>query len=398
MRKKQERPDESHAYARDYKGKLRHKVFDTKWKAEAWKAEMAKEREAIRSGKALPKQHYVTVKKFSVLWLQEQMKENTTPTVKAYERNLRNHVLPFLGDRKMSELNHLEIETYLDEVQEKHGLSNATRNRIRALLSSMWTKAKKLRVVETHPFDMIEEKKENPAAAVTIWSVDEAQKYLEEASRSSWPFYLFVQLSLNTGMRKCEMIALQLKHIFLEQGAILVEQIFEQETSEVVPRTKSDGLKDVVKVKYVGINPTLKAVLREHFRRNPDARPDDFLLSQNGDLIKPRRLTQIHTRLCQRAGIRHARIHDIRHLNATLLKRSTGSLETVQANHGHSNPKTTQIYTHEGPEDAAMRLKGFKPFRHLNVSDVSEMCPEAEKTSKMADSRKLIVLNKRGRK
>lgn len=398
MTKQQSDKPKIHAYARDHKGKLKHKTFDVEWKAEAWKSEIAKEREAVKSGKALPKNHDVTLQKFSIFWLQEQMKTNTTPTVNAYERNLRVHILPFIGQRKMSELHHLELETFLDEVQEKHGLSNATRNRLRACLSSMWTKAKKLRVVDVHPFDMIEEKKENPAAAVTIWSVDEAKKYLETASGVNWSFYLFVQLSLNTGMRKCEMLALQKKHVFLEQGAILVEQIYEQETDKIVPRTKSEGLKKVVKVKYVGINPTLRIAFQEFFANNPSIGPESYLVAKDGIPIKPRYLTTLHTRVCERAGIRHSRIHDMRHLAATLMKRATGSLTAVQENHGHSTPMTTKTYTHEGPEDAAARLKGFNPFVHHvvtpNVSDVSEMCPDTQKQPISAHNSKVIEFKK----
>jgi integrase len=368
------------AYARDHEGKLRHRQFATEQQAAHWKEEMAQERKAIKEGRALPKKENVILADFSRLWLQAKMKETTTSTVQGYANQLRIHVLPFIGEKKMSELHQLQLESLLDTVQADHGLSNAMRNRIRAMLSSMWNDARKLRVVASNPFELIEQKKENPAAAVTIWTLEEARKYLEAARELGWEEYVFAQVNLNTGTRKGETIAIQVKHVHLVERAIRIEQIFDPSVRQIVARTKSDGQRKVLKIKYVGINDTLYKVLKEHFKRNPALGPDDFIVTFQGRQMMPEAANRMNNRIIAHAGIRHARVHDNRHLAGSLMKQALGDIHAVKENLGHSTVTTTERYVHAGLEDAARRGARFNPFDH--VSRVSETCRRGGKTRK----------------
>src|SRR5262249_48852702 len=50
--------------------------------------------------------------------------------------------------------------------------------------------------------------------------------------------------------------------------------------------------------------------------------------------------------ICQRAGIKNLRIHDLRHSYASVLVSAGFSLPVIGAMLGHSNPVTTARYAH----------------------------------------------------
>jgi integrase len=81
-----------------------------------------------------------------------------------------------------------------------------------------------------------------------------------------------------------------------------------------------------------------------------------------GTPIEPRNLNRHLDRLCERAGVRRIRFHDLRHSCATILYDLGVPIEQIQDVLGHSSPTITKtIYveaTRKVQQDAVDRL-GF---------------------------------------
>jgi integrase len=354
------------AYARDPSGRLLHRVFTRAKDSEEWKAEIRRERERAKAGLESPSKTTLLFGDYIHYWIQELAKKRPISTVDDYGRKLRLHVLRYseIAESPVSSLRQADFSLLLDHIQANHGLDNATRNRVRSILHKVYVDAVRDGVAKFNPITPIEIKKENPHAAVTLWTPEQAQIYLEGIREYRWDFYVLIQGYLNTGARKAELIPLREEHVDLEQRVIEISWILEQASGEIVQRTKSDGQKKVLKVKYVGISDTLAEVLEEHFRRRGKRDPKAFVFTDRGQLFKPRLITQIHTRMCARLGLPHCRIHDLRHLLASLLQKATGNIYAVKEQLGHSSVKTTERYIHSGKEEAAHRIAGFSPFSH----------------------------------
>lgn len=66
-----------------------------------------------------------------------------------------------------------------------------------------------------------------------------------------------------------------------------------------------------------------------------------------GRMLRPDYVSVWFPRLCERAGIRRLRFHDLRHTHSTLLAQAGHSMQLVAARMGHSTIQTTaNIYSH----------------------------------------------------
>lgn len=64
-------------------------------------------------------------------------------------------------------------------------------------------------------------------------------------------------------------------------------------------------------------------------------------------MLRPDYVSVWFPRLCERAGIRRLRFHDLRHTHSTLLAQAGHSMQLVAARMGHSTIATTaNIYSH----------------------------------------------------
>ena len=69
--------------------------------------------------------------------------------------------------------------------------------------------------------------------------------------------------------------------------------------------------------------------------------------TEDGDLVHPTTLNRLFDKLSREAGLRHIRVHDLRHGYATLALRAGVNPKVVQQRLGHSSISVTMdIYSH----------------------------------------------------
>ena len=80
----------------------------------------------------------------------------------------------------------------------------------------------------------------------------------------------------------------------------------------------------------------------------------------HGEPIQPANINKLFGTLCDEAGVRRIRFHDLRHSCATLLYELGVPIENIQDILGHSSPVITKVLYVGGSEkvqrDAAERL------------------------------------------
>jgi integrase len=325
-------------------GKRFEKVFTRKQDADEWYAEMRREKERVEGG--LSKQPVeVLVKDFAAQWL-ERRKANGKPLSSwtTDEQRMRLYVLPQFGSRQLSKISTREWEDFMDDLVSSETISAATRNRIRSLASKMYNDAIRMEIVISNPVRVIPKLKESMNAWDYWHTSDEALSYLAASEAECLGFQIFAYFALNTGTRVGEILALKWADINLAHRRLHIAKVYEEVSGSVCERTKGHC------ARWLGLNDPLYEFLLKAKNQRGKSKPDDFLvIDSKGKQFDQHEIRRTHWRVCERAGVREIRVHDLRHTYASHYIMNGGGLAELQMLLGHSTPQMTQKYAHLAP-------------------------------------------------
>lgn len=251
------------------------------------------------------------------------------PHKKSYaddESRLRNHLIPVLGHYPMIEITVAMLSKLLADLSAS-GLSNATINRIRALLSSIFNMTIDHDLIEVNPIGRVKKYKEN----------NQIERYLSDAELPSLMLVLthpehhairnktivaIIKFLLLTGVRKREAMDMQWSDVDFTKSTWLL-------------KFNKSG-----KARHIALNTDAMAIL------NTMPKISTYIFA-NPETGKPYNdIRKTFDKVMQCAGISNMRIHDLRHNFASLAVNSGESLFVVQKLLGHASPQTTQRYAH----------------------------------------------------
>lgn len=181
---------------------------------------------------------------------------------------------------------------------------------------------------QKNKFKYIPYAKKNQKLPIVL-SVDEIQKMFSVCENLKHKVIL--ALLYSCGLRVSELINLKWDHI--DRSRMIINII------------QAKGNKD----RQVGLNDKLIKILTDYYR---EYKPKEYILNgqfPNKELrYSERSVGEVVKQLATKAAIDNKRVytHLIRHCHATHLLENGTDLSIIQKLLGHSNIKTTQIYTH----------------------------------------------------
>lgn len=239
-------------------------------------------------------------------------------------RNWRLHLAPALEYRPVADVTHDEMEKLHGKIGEGSGKTNA--NRCIALASKLFSLALKWNLREgANPVKGVERFRE--VRRRRYLSADELARLggaLADAERlqTEMPSAIAaIRLLVFLGARRGEVLALEWDHLDFARG---VAELPDSKTGAKTLPLNAPAL-DVL----ANLPRTSRYVI-------PGAEPGRPLAG----LFHPWR------RICKRAGITGARLHDLRHSFAAVAVSAGASLPVIGAVLGHSSPSTTARYAH----------------------------------------------------
>lgn len=140
-------------------------------------------------------------------------------------------------------------------------------------------------------------------------------------------------LFLNCGLRKSELINLDVDDIIEDKNKTFIRIIRKGNKEKLIP-----------------VNDTAKQTLKEYLAiRN--SKNKALFLSKYDKRISSSNLHDIFHKYVNIANLKGYSIHKLRHTAATHIYRNTRDLRVIQELLGHEDIKTTQIYTHVDKQD-----------------------------------------------
>ena len=169
-------------------------------------------------------------------------------------------------------------------------------------------------------------------------------------------FELEMNLALFYGFRRSELLGLRFSVIDFDNNTILVNtKITSSEKEKLVPKQK---MKNDSSYRIMPLLDSIKKLIiqrmerikkdKHFFKSIYTKKWKGFVcVGENGELIKPDRVTRTFRKLINECGLKKIRLHDLRHSCATLLYEQDIQLKDIQMWLGHSDIKTTaNIYSH----------------------------------------------------
>lgn len=290
----------------------------------------------------------LTVAMFLDEWLRHMEHRVRPQTVSGYENNVRLHIGPRIGSKKLSRLTVRDVRIMVDDLRGS-GMSPRM---------VQWVHST-LRVALQHAFaeDLVTRnvakgvRIETPTKVTTIdpFDVDEARAFLRKV-RGHRLDALWVTV-LVLGLRRSEACGLHWSDIDFAKGTVRITRGLQRSGGALqeLP-TKTQRSRRTVPLPAVVVG-----ALAEHRDRQAKERADArywqdtpyVFTSSIGTPLEPRTLTRTFHALCARHGMRRVRLHDLRHTCVSLLLALGVSPRVVMEIVGHSAIEMTMnVYAH----------------------------------------------------
>lgn len=280
-------------------------------------------------------------------WLHEKARSLKPTTLAIYTGYVTKDLVPALGAIRLEKLNHLHVAQFIDD-QLTAGRGPTTVRRLMATLSSALGDAiRKRRLRDNaarhaplpHP----------PKRIMPCWTPTDAATFLRHCDATDDPLTNLFEILIRTGLRKGEALALHWRDVHLGDAVLFVRYTLSnvRNSTPVMtsPKTKSS---------HAGVGLSDRVVAAFERQRRAQAAHNattDLVFSQaDGAPLRPEVVLRRFHSLCTAAGVPRIRVHDLRHLAATLMISSQVPLAMASKTLRHSKISTTvDIYGHLVP-------------------------------------------------
>ncbi|MDP9408204.1 MAG: site-specific integrase [Actinomycetota bacterium] len=304
----------------------------------------------------MPAGRPLTLGEYLETWLRDTLPGTVRPsTAASYASLTRQHIVPTLGHHRLDRLTAVHIRAFLrakgTEPSARTGrpLSPRTLQYLHAVLRLALEQARRDDLVQRNVAGLVAGPRLQQREMQPVTPEEVSRLLASAATDRLAPLWLLVTA---LGLRRGEALALRWEDVDLEAGHLRVRATLQRVEGRLVRA-------DVPKTQASRRTLPLPAVVVDALRAHRAAQLQDRLAApvwQDATLVfttsvgtplEPRNVLRSFQELCERAGLRRLRIHDLRHAAASFLLLQGVDMRVVMGTLGHSRLATTSdLYTH----------------------------------------------------
>lgn len=251
----------------------------------------------------------------------------------------------------------------------RDGLSGTTMRAFHWFLGGAWKWMKTMRITDANPMPEVKTPKAGRHEALALEPRDLTRfnselvrlMYAEGTPPLERESAMAMWLSLNTGMRRSEALALRWGDVMWRRrmlhvcGTVVEAGGLHRKTS-----TKRGGGRNVA------VTQAVLEALHDHMERHRawgPTMPADAVCRLDDRLwMRPTQVSREFRKVADRLGLpREVTLHDLRHTHATTLLEAGVDVKTVSERLGHAKPSTTlDVYAHVLPGRDALAAEAFE--------------------------------------
>lgn len=278
-------------------------------------------------------------------WFIDNYAKNELKEITAYnyESQIKNHLLPELGNIKLKDFTPAKITAFF----KTRKYSPATCRKVYVILQSIFARAVEQGFIKETPCTkaVILPKAKQPKEKKPFLNEHQAKDLLKMVEDNT-QFNRIIKVLLYTGMRSGECLGLRWQDIDFENRTIHIENTLTDVGGKhwlQPPKTKTSN-------RYIALSDALADIFREQKKYNDEkiaklgkdySYPEMVFTTDKGNYVDRSGLNTQFRRFVKDTDFDFITLHSLRHCNATLLINSGIDLKIVSELLGHSDVSTT---------------------------------------------------------
>lgn len=274
-------------------------------------------------------------------WLEKSVKPNVKDrTYRRYDSILFQHLCPKLGNVEMADLTTDHIQSFIWELSKSYAAN--TVKGIFTVVKSSLVKAESLGITSVR-VDRLELPKHREKF-VESFSVSEQRKMEQFIMASGKEKFIGILLSLYTGLRIGELLALEWRDLDLAKGVLTVQKSCHDTWVNGVYQKMIETPKTNASVRIIPLPKQLLPMLKSAQKESQSS----FVVSgKGGKAVSVRSYQMTFDLLLRKLGLPHRGFHALRHTFATRALECGMDVRTLAELMGHTNPTITlKRYAH----------------------------------------------------
>lgn len=333
------------------KNKLKSKSgFKTKKEAQA-----AATTEEIKLKNGLEIDNNILLEHFLNDWLHEYKSGTIRKnTFELHERNIMKHIVPYFKKILLTEIKPVMYQKFINQLSDM-GYSKRTVEIIHTTMNNAMEKAVTIGKIDKNPCKGVTIKGKKKDAELKFLDSSDIAKFLREAYKYDYIYWLFFKVLIDTGMRKGEAAALQWSDIDLKEKTITVNKTLDfsaKNDEELFGDTKTYNSKRVITISQLLANDL--HFHKKYQNQNKIALNDIYhhslnlvLCRNDGNFMPKSSLFNAFSRILKKADLPPLPIHSLRHTHAVVQLEAGADMKYVQERLGHGSIQvTSDVYAH----------------------------------------------------
>lgn len=310
-------------------------TFRTRSDASRWLASF--ESGGIRPDQIVARKEDQRLGDYAAEWIRSRKLKARTREL--YELQLRLHIVPFLGDARVSKLEPRHIRAWHGELLRGH-LSEVSVAKVYRMLRTVLSTAVEDGLLVSNPCRIkgagIERSPER-----TIPTLDQVEAIADNLPQR---FQAVPWVAVLAGLRKGEIFGLARRHVLLNQQVIEVKQTLQEVTGEGAVLTTP---KSSASYRPVAIPSRLTVILDTHMTEFVKPSPDALVFTNDhGRPVRATVWSKAWGDARSAVGLDTVRLHDLRHLAGTMTAQTGATVRETMDRLGHSTPDAAMRYQH----------------------------------------------------
>ena len=322
----------------DWTGERKQKCkrgFKTKREAMEWENQFQLQKRASVN---------MTMESFCKLYEEDVKPGMKRSTWLTKESIIRSKIIPYLGQRKVSEITAKDVidwQNAMRKLKNKSGkpIAPTYLKTIHGQLSAIFNHAMKFYDLAANPAQKAGTMGAEESKEMEFWTKEEYLKFSEAMMDKPISYYAF-ELLYWCGVREGELLALSPSDFNFEKRTLRINKSYQRlEGEDVISTPKTKNSNRIVKMPQF-----LCDEMQDFFIQYYSLQPDDRIFP-----VTKYYLSNEMDRGCKESGVKRIRVHDLRHSHVSLLINMGFTALAIGKRVGHSAEKITYRYAHLFP-------------------------------------------------